>query len=112
MSTGKVVAIGAGVAALSVAGYLLLGPDGKKNRKAVKAWTIKMKAEVAEKVEDLKEITLPVYEKIVDEVSDKYNKIKNIDPKQVKAEVASLKKQWHQKKVTEKQFIKVVNLLL
>ncbi len=53
-----------------------------------------MKAEVAEKIENMKEVTGPVYEKIVHEVADKYRKLKNIDPKDVQAEITALKKHW------------------
>ncbi len=95
VSTGKVVAITAGVAALGAVAYLLMGPNGKKNQKAVKAWTVKMKAEVAEKIEGMKEITAPIYNKIVQEVADKYTKVKNIDSKDVKREMDLLKKDWH-----------------
>ena len=48
---GKVVAVGAGIAALSVAAYMLFGPNGKKNKKAIKGWAIKMKGEIIEKLE-------------------------------------------------------------
>lgn len=40
---GKALAVGAGVAAASAAAYLLLGPDGKKNRAKVKAFANKAK---------------------------------------------------------------------
>jgi gas vesicle protein len=93
-NVGKAIGVGVGIAALSAAAYLLMGPDGKKNRKAVKAWTVKMKAEVAEKIENMKEVTAPMYEKIVAQVADKYKKVKNIDAKDVEAEINSLKKHW------------------
>ncbi len=93
-SIGKAVAIGAGIAALSASAYLLFGPDGKKNRKAVKGWTVKMKGEVMEKMENLKEVTAPIYEKIVADVSSKYAKMKNVSPEELKAAVAGFKKDW------------------
>lgn len=93
-SVGKVVAIGAGVAALSVAAYMLFGPNGKKNQKSLKGWAIKMKGEIIEKMEAVKEVTAPVYEKIVSEVAEKYAKLKHIDPKDLENEIASLKKHW------------------
>lgn len=49
MSTGKKVAIGATIAAAGVAAYMLFGPDGKKNRKVVRGWAVKMKGEIIEK---------------------------------------------------------------
>lgn len=108
-SVGKVVAIGAGVAALSVAAYMLFGPNGKKNQKALKGWAIKMKGEIIEKMEAVKDITAPVYEKIVSEVSAKYAKLKHIDPKDLENEVATLKKHWKamMKSATKKTVKKV-----
>lgn len=93
-SVGKVVAIGAGVAAVSVAAYMLFGPNGKKNQKTVKGWAIKMKGEIIEKLELVKDITAPVYEKIVSEVAEKYAKLKHIDAADIEAEVATLRKHW------------------
>lgn len=91
---GKVVAIGAGVAALSVAAYMLFGPNGKKNQKSLKGWAVKMKGEIIEKLEAVKDVTAPIYDKVVSEVAAKYAKLKNIDAKDLEAEVATLKKHW------------------
>lgn len=94
VSAEKVIVVGAGIAAVGVAAYLLLGPDGKKNRKKVKSWMMKMKAEVAEKLENMQEVTGPAYEKIIHEVADKYKKVKNIDAKDLQDEITYLKKEW------------------
>jgi hypothetical protein len=93
-NVGKVVAIGAGVAALSVAAYILFGPNGKKNQKSIKGWAIRMKGEIIEKLEAVKDVTAPVYEAIVSEVAEKYAKLKNIDAEDLEVEVANLKKHW------------------
>lgn len=93
-NTGKVIAIGAGVAAIGVMSYLLFGPAGKKNQKKLKGWMLKMKGEVMEKMEDAKEVTTSAYENIVDEVGKKYKSLKNIDSAELAAEIASLKKGW------------------
>lgn len=93
-NAGKVVAVAVGVAAVSAVAYLLMGPNGKKNRKDLKAWMVKMKADVAEKMENLKEVSASKYHDIVDEVASKYSKLKNINPADIKAEVLSLKKEW------------------
>ncbi|OGZ00676.1 MAG: hypothetical protein A2946_01935 [Candidatus Liptonbacteria bacterium RIFCSPLOWO2_01_FULL_53_13] len=42
MSVGKMVAIGAGAAALGAGAYYLLGPKGKAHRKKTKALAVKM----------------------------------------------------------------------
>ena len=94
MSTGEVVGIGATVAALGAAAYILFGPEGKKNKKVIKGWAVKMKGEIIDKLEDAKEITEPVYHKIIDEVSAKYAKVKKVDAKDLEVAVAEVKKHW------------------
>lgn len=93
-SLGKKVAVGAGVAALSGAAYLLFGPDGKKNQKKVKRWAEDMREEVVEKYDELKDVTEPMYHKVVDEVSKKYAKAKGVSEAEVKEAVSDLKKHW------------------
>ncbi len=44
---GKAIAVGAGVAAAGAAAYMLIGPNGKKNRAKVKAFAKKAKNAVA-----------------------------------------------------------------
>lgn len=92
----KKVAIGAGIAALTAAAiaYLLVGPQGKKNRKILRGWVIKMKGDIVEKLENVKDITEPVFNRIVDEVAGKYQKIKNISPADLEEAVKEIKRQW------------------
>lgn len=92
--TGKAIAVGAGIAALSVAAYMLFGPNGKKNQKSIKGWAIRMKGEIIEKLEAVKDVTAPVYERVVSEVAAKYAKLKNVDAQDLEAEVVNLKKHW------------------
>ena len=94
LNGGEMVGIGATVAALGAAAYIMFGPDAKKNKKAIKGWAIKMKGEIIEKLEQAKEITEPVYHKVIDEVSAKYAKAKNIDAKDVELAVVEVKKHW------------------
>jgi len=91
---GKVVVVGAGIAALSAAAYVMFGPDAKKNKKAVKSWVVKMKGEIIEKLEEAKEITEPVYQDIINTVHQKYMNVKNIDKTELVDAVADLRKQW------------------
>lgn len=93
-SLGTAVEIGVGIAAATAAAYLLFGPEGEKNRKKIIGWTVKMKGEIIEKLEKAKEITEPVYNEIVDEVSKKYSKLKNVDKKELDKVVEKLKKNW------------------
>lgn len=94
LSGGEIAGIGATVAALGATAYVLFGPDGKKNKKAIKGWAVKMKGEIIEKLEEAKEISEPVYHKIIDTVYAKYTKVKNIDPKELEDAVLGIKKHW------------------
>ncbi len=91
---GVVVGVAAGIAAVAAAGYFLFGPNGKNNRKVIKGWTVKMKGEVLEKIEKLKEITPEAYDAIIDEVAGKYAKLKHINEEEIKTVTADLKKYW------------------
>lgn len=82
---GKVLSIGTGVLALAAASYFFWGPNGKKNQKKTRAWMIKMKADVVEKLESVQDISKEAYENIVDTVGDTY-----ISVAESKEEVAKL----------------------
>jgi len=87
------VKVGVGVAALAAA-YFFLGPDGKKHQKKMKGWMVRMKGEVLEKLEDVQEITEPIYNEIVDTVA-KANEVNSKIPKAEIMQLAvDLKRQW------------------
>jgi hypothetical protein len=86
--------IGAGVASLSAAAYVLFGPEGKKNRKIIRGWSVKMKGEIIEKFENVKELTEPVYHEIIENVQAKYAKLKNVDQEELTKVVTEIKKHW------------------
>ncbi len=96
--TKKTLAIGAGlatVAALAAAGYFLYGSkDGAKNRKKIRSWMLKAKAEVLEGVEKMKDVTEAEYNMILDKVATKYQAVKNIDPAELELMVKELRGHW------------------
>ena len=94
MSAGSVAAVGAGVVALAAASYYFFGPEGKKNRHSLKGWMIKMKGEVIEKMEDAKDLTEEVYNKIVDAVVAKYTKAGKVSEMELRMFSDMLKSQW------------------
>lgn len=94
MSTGAKIGIGATIAAAGVAAYMLFGPEGKKNRKIIRGWSMKMKGEIIEKFEKAKDITEPMYHKIVDQVSEKYAKMKTVDKAELQALATELRGHW------------------
>lgn len=101
-NTGKVIAIGASIAAVVAAGYFFFGPDGKKHQKKLKGWMIKMKGEIIEKIESMQDITKEAYDTVVDTVSSAYVKVGG------KEEVAKLAKELksHWKAISSKAIMK------
>ncbi|MCK5026997.1 MAG: hypothetical protein KAS07_01120 [Candidatus Pacebacteria bacterium] len=83
------------VAAAAAAGYFLYGSkEGARNRKKVKGWMLKAKGEVLENIEKLKKIDEEDYNKIIDKVSDKYAKVKNLDSDEVYALMDDMRRHW------------------
>ncbi len=88
-----------GLAGLAVAGlagaYFLYGKDGAKNRKAIKTWTLRAKADVIEKLEKAKEVSQGTFDSVVDEISAKYgSKMKDISSDDIAVFAKDLKKHW------------------
>lgn len=94
MSVGTAAGLAASLTAIAAAGYFVFGPQAKKNKKAIKSWTLKMKGEVLEKIEKLKEVTPELYHKAIDDVSAKYGKMKELSAPEVALLAADLKKHW------------------
>lgn len=86
--------VGAGLAGLAASAYFFLGPKGKKNQKHAKAWAIKMKGDVIEKLETAKEISEPVYHEIIDSVSKDYEKGMRAGKVEIDELAKDLKKHW------------------
>jgi hypothetical protein len=92
------IAIGIGLATLAATtagAYFLYGTKkGKVQRKAIKSWTLKMKGDVMDEVEKLKDVSEESYHKAIDKVSKKYNKMKNMDMVELAETADSLKSHW------------------
>jgi hypothetical protein len=95
-SISKSIAVGAGIAVALIAGtYFLYGSkNATKNRKKVKAWSLKAKGEILEQLENLSEVNEEIYHKIVKEVSDKYQAVKNIDKNDIVEFIEELEGHW------------------
>lgn len=95
MDKKKAIGTGVGLAALAAIGaYFLTGKRGVKNREAIKGWTLKMKGEVLEKVEKVKQLDKDDYEKIVDDVAERYGKLERVSAEELKRLTVELKKAW------------------
>ena len=93
--TKKVIGAGIGVAALAALGtYFLYGKRGEKNRQLIAGWVLKMKGEVMQKVEEVKEINEAEYYKIVDEVSARYARLGKVSADELKHLSEDLKIAW------------------
>ncbi|HBA59471.1 MAG TPA: hypothetical protein DCZ92_01340 [Elusimicrobia bacterium] len=89
------IGAGIGVAAVAALGtYLLYGKRGEKNRQLVAGWMLKLKGEVLEKVEEIKDLNKEEYYKIVDEVSGRYARLGKVGATELKHLTVELKNAW------------------
>jgi len=91
---GTGVVIGAGLVSAIAGGLFLYGPQGKSNRKKVKAWTLKAKADVLAELEKMKDVSQDKYENAVDKVVKKYGRLKDVGETEALKLGRELKKHW------------------
>lgn len=113
-TTGEKVMIGAGVTGLLVAAtlgakFLFNTKKGKQSFKHIKSWAFKMKGEVLEKLEKAKEINEATYNTVVEELGEKYKKIKGMTLDEVAEVVSELKGQWKSVHAEVKKTLKTPN---
>jgi hypothetical protein len=94
MGGGKLIAIGAGVAAIAAGSYYFFGPDGKKHQKGAKNWMMDMKKVVVKKIQASKNMSESVYHNIIDSVVTGYLSKNKGNEKEVRMFAEGLKKQW------------------
>lgn len=90
----KLAVAGASLAGIAAAAYFFFGPKGKKHQQHAKAWAIKMKGDVVEKLETAQEITESVYLAIIDMVAKEYKQGKKASQSEIDAMADDLKKHW------------------
>lgn len=87
LSTGEKVSIGVALTAAAVAAagaYFLAGSkDSAKNRKIVKSWMLKAKADVLEGLETAKKMTAEEYLQLIDTVSAGYSSLQKVSKKDI-----------------------------
>jgi RecJ-like exonuclease len=88
----------AGLAALAAAAagfYFLYGSDdATKTRKKIKSWTLRLKAELMDKIETMKDVSEDTYYAAVTEIADKYAVMKDINKDELADLTKSLKSHW------------------
>lgn len=106
----KLAVVGATLAGLAATAYFFLGPKGKTHQRHTKAWAIKMKGDVVEKLETARDISEPVYHEIIDSVAVEYEKGKKASHEEIDALAQDLKKHWktisHSARVAKRDVIK------
>lgn len=120
LSDNQKISIGVGLTAAAVAAagtFFLYGSKGaSKNRKAVKSWVLKAKAEVLEKLETAKEMTADEYMQLIDTVGGAYAGIKEASKVDISTFKKEMKEHWNKiektaapkKKAVKKAVAKVV----
>ena len=93
-SAMELAVVGATVAGLAATAYFFLGPKGKTHQRHAKAWAIKMKGDVVEKLEMARDMSEPVYQEIIDSVATEYEKGKKASQEEIKTLAQDLKKHW------------------
>ncbi len=98
VSKGQAVGIGVGLTAAAVAAagafFLLGSKNAAKNRKAIKSWTLKAKAEVLEKLEQAKEMSADEYTALIDGVAGAYQGVQNASKGDLAAFKKEMKEHW------------------
>jgi len=96
-TSGSGAGIGLGIAALAAVAagaYFLYGKGGDKRRAKVQSWMLKMRGDVLEKVEELKDVSKETYDQVIDEVKARYEGMKNVDMDELKDLTQELKGHW------------------
>lgn len=89
------MSIGAIASVIAGAYYLYGSKDGAAKRKQLAAWSVKMKGEVLQGIEKLKDVSEPKYKEIVKQVSAKY---KQVDKGELKKVVDEMMSTWNKMK--------------
>lgn len=100
ITKNQAVGIGVGLTAAAVAAagafFLYGSKNAAKNRKAVKSWTLKAKAEVLEKLEEAKDMSQEEYEQLIDGVTVAYQGVKSASKADLSLFKKEMKEHWKQ----------------
>ncbi len=92
---GSGLKLGLALAAATAAGYYFIyGKNAPKNRKKFRGWMLKMKGEVMERMEKMKDVNEDVYQDTIDTVAKKYTVLKDVSADELAQTVKELKGHW------------------
>ncbi len=89
-------ALVAGIIAAGAVGYLLFGPQGKKNRKQLQDWMYDAKTDIVKQAKKVKAATKEEFGSVIDEVMKKYTELKKVSKKEVQDLKSELMGNWDQ----------------
>lgn len=84
----------AGLAAMALGAFYVYGQASAKQKRAVKSWALKARADVVDAIEKVPNITRPTYDRIVKEVSKKYAKAQKLGGAEAKRLERELRAGW------------------
>ena len=84
----------AGAVAATAGALFLYGKNAKRNRRVIRGWTMKIKGEVVDELERMREVDQKVYHRLVDDIAAKYARLPHIDTKDVEKAAKELKSHW------------------
>lgn len=89
------VAVGLSAVAAAVGAYFMYGSKkAAKNRKAVKSWMFKAKADVLEALENTQDMSKREYDKLIDSVGSSYSNIATASRADLAAFKKEMKEHW------------------
>ena len=106
---GKTIAGLAALAATAAGVYFFYGSkNAGKNRRTVKSWMFRMKGEVLDRLENLKDVSEEMYYDTIDEVKTKYAKLSTISKADLDDMTDELKSHWKdiKKEIAAKRTVK------
>lgn len=108
------IGVGLTAAAVAAAGaYFLYGSkSASKNRKTIKSWMLKGKAEVLARLEDAKQMTKEEYEDLISTVASSYIGLKNASKAEIQSFTKEMKDHWKEIEKTAKPAKKIVKKVL
>ncbi len=98
ITKGQAIGLGVGITATALAAasafFLYGSKNAAKNRKTVKSWTLKAKAEVLEKLEEAKNMSQEEYMALIDGVATVYQEAKSISKNELSTFKKEMKDHW------------------
>lgn len=91
---GKGAAMGTAVLAAVAGSYYLYSKFDDKQKSKVKSWAFRLRADVLDELENMKDVSQKAYDDAVDVASTKYAKLKNVDTDELKLLAKEMKKHW------------------